>query len=53
VRDDDDGVGICREIFLEPVARLEIQVVGRFVQQQQVRTAEEQLRQRDPHLPPA
>ncbi len=53
VRDEDDGVRIRAEIFLEPVARLEIEVVRRLVEQQQVRPAEQQLRQRDAHLPPA
>ena len=53
VRDEDDRVRIGAEILLEPVARLEIEVVGRLVEQQQVRTAEQQLGERDAHLPAA
>ena len=45
--------GICREILLEPVPRFEIEMVRRLVEQQQRRPAEQQLRQRKPHLPPA
>ncbi len=51
VRDENHGEGIRAEIFLEPVARLEIEMVRRLVEQQEVRPAEQQLRQRDPHLP--
>ena len=53
VRDEDDGVRILREILLEPVARFQVEVVGRFVEQQQAGTSEQQLRQRNPHLPAA
>ena len=53
VRDEDHGVRICREILLEPVPRLEIEMVGRLVEQQQRRPAEQQLRERKPHLPAA
>ena len=53
VRDEDDGVRIRAEILLEPVARFEIEVIGRLVEQQQVRTAEQQLGERDAHLPAA
>ena len=53
VRDEDHGVRIGTEILLEPVACLEIEVVGRLVEQQQVRTSEQQLGERDAHLPAA
>ena len=53
VRDEDDRVGVGVEILLEPVARLEIEVVGRLVEQQQVGLAQQQLGQRDAHLPAA
>ncbi len=53
MRDQDDGVGVARQVFLEPVARVEIEVVGGLVQQQQVWPAQQQLRQRDAHLPAA
>ena len=53
VRDEDDRVRIRAEVLLEPVARLEIEVVGRLVEQQQVRAPEQQLGQRDAHLPAA
>ena len=53
VRDQDHRVRVGVEVLLEPVARLEIEMVGRLVEQQQVGLAEQQLRQRDPHLPAA
>ena len=53
VRDEDDRVRVGDEVLLEPVARVEIEVVGRLVEQQQVRLAEQQLRERDAHLPAA
>ncbi len=34
VRDEDVAVGIAEEILFEPVARFEIEMVGRLVQQQ-------------------
>ena len=53
MRDQDHSVRIFDQVRLEPVARLEIQVVRRLVQEQQVRLAEQELRQGDPHLPAA
>ena len=41
------------EVRLQPLGRLEVEVVGRLVQQQQVRRAHQQLRQRDPRAPAA
>ena len=53
VRDEDDRVRVRVQVLLEPVARFEVQMVGRLVEQQQVRLAEQQLGERDPHLPAA
>ena len=53
VRDEDHGVRIAREVLLEPVARVEVEVVRRFVEQQQAGASEQQLGERDAHLPAA
>ena len=53
VADQDDRVRIRVQVRFEPVARLEIEVVRRLVEQEQVRLAEQQLGQRDAHLPSA
>ena len=53
VRDQHERVGIGFEIGFEPVARFEIEMVGRLVEQQQIRFFEQQFRQRDAHLPAA
>ena len=53
MRDEDDGVRVVGEIFLEPVARLEVEMVRRLVEQQQARPAEQELGERDAHLPAA
>ena len=37
MRDEDDGVRVVVQVLLEPVARVEVEVVGRLVEQQQVR----------------
>ena len=44
---------IAAEIVLEPVARFEVEVVGGLVEQQQPRLAQQQLGQRQAHLPAA
>ncbi len=41
------------QIVLEPVARLQIEMIRRLVQQQQVGLCQQQLGQSNPHLPPA
>jgi hypothetical protein len=51
VRHENDGVRVPGQIAFEPVARVQVEVVGRLVEQKEVGTAEEQLRQRNPHLP--
>ena len=53
VRDQDHGVRIAAQVLLEPVAGLEVEVVGRLVEQQQPRLAQQQLGQRQAHLPAA
>ena len=45
VRDGDDDAVVGVEKSLQPVDRIEIEVVGRFVEQQSLRMAEESLRQ--------
>ena len=53
VRDEDDRVRVLGQVAFEPVARVEIEVVGRLVEQQQAGLLQQQLRQRDAHLPAA
>ena len=53
VRNQDHRVRIGDEVFLEPVARVEIEMVGRLVEQQQIGLAQQQLRKRQAHLPAA
>ena len=53
VRDQHVGEGILQQIFLEPVAGFEIEMVGRLVEQQQVRLRQQQLGQCNAHLPAA
>ena len=50
-QNDREGIGL--EVALQPVARLDVQVVGRLVEQQDVRFGEKQPGQGDPHLPAA
>ena len=50
VGDRDDGARVFLEEALEPVDRLGVEVVGRFVEQQQVGVAEQQSGQRDAAL---
>ena len=45
--------GISAEIVFEPVAGFQVQVVSRLVEQQQVGLGQQQLGQRDAHLPAA
>ena len=53
VRDEDDGAGVRREVLLEPVDGLDVEVVRRLVEQQDVGLPEEQARERDAHAPAA
>ncbi len=49
----DDGALVAAQEALQPLHRLQIQVVGGLVQQQDFRVADQQLRQGDAHLPAA
>ena len=53
VGDEDVAVGIAVEIALEPVAGFEVKVVGGLVEQQQAGFLQQQLGQRNAHLPAA
>ena len=53
VRNQHEGVRIGFQIRFQPVARFEIEVVGRLVEQQQIGLFEQQLGERDAHLPAA
>ena len=49
VRNENYSAGIVREVIFEPVARFEVEMVGRFVEHQEFRTAHQELGQRDSH----
>ena len=53
VGDEDVAEGIVVEIVLKPVAGFEIEMVGGLVEKQQVGFGQQQLGQRDAHLPAA
>ena len=53
VADHEHGAAVALEEVLQPAHALQVEVVGRLVEQQQVRLAQEQLGQRDAHLPAA
>ena len=50
VRDDDQRAVVAVEEVLQPVDRVQVEVVRRLVEQQRRRVAEERLRQQHPHL---
>ena len=47
VGDGQDGAGVRRQVVLQPLHRLGVEVVGGLVEQQQVGLLEQQLAQRD------
>lgn len=51
VRDDDHGALALVQYLLQPANGVDVQVVGRFVQQQDIRVGEEGLGQQHPQLP--
>ena len=51
--DDDHGAAIGLKEILQPQGRFEIEMVRRFVEQQQIRVGEEQSGERHAHLPAA
>ena len=53
VRNDDLGAGQAGEMVFQPQHGFQIQVVGRFVQQQQIGAAHQGLREVEPHPPAA
>ncbi len=53
VRDQQQGAGIGPEVAFQPERRLQVEMVGRLVQQQQFGLGKQQRRQGDPHPPAA
>ena len=53
VRDDQNRAGVAFQILLEPEQRFEVEVIGRLVQQQQVRLLRQQPGQVRAHHPAA
>ncbi len=53
VRHQDHGAGVVAEVVLQPDDGLEIEMVGRLIEQQHGRPLEQELRQRYSHLPAA
>ena len=51
VADDQSGVRVLLEPGFEPKSALEIEIIGRFVEEEQIRLGKERSRQRDPHPP--
>ena len=51
--DHEDRAGIVAEIFLKPDERFEIEMIGRFVEQQKIRLLHEQPREVRAHHPAA
>ena len=49
----DDGAGVRREVLLEPVDGLDVEVVRRLIEQQHLGRAEQQPGERDAHPPAA
>ena len=53
VADDDHRARIARDMLLQPERRLEVEVVGRLVEQQQVGRGEQRRGERHAHAPAA
>ena len=53
MRDDENRSGVALQIVLKPQQRLQVKMVGRLVQQQQVRLLRQQSGQVRPHHPAA
>ena len=51
VGDQDDSVGVGRQVAFKPITGRQVKVIGRLVKQQQVRLLQQQLGQRNTHLP--
>ena len=53
VGNEQDRAGVVDEVLLDPHLRVDVEVVGRLVEQQNFGLLEEELRHRDAHLPTA
>ena len=53
VRDDDEAARIAGQVLLEPEQRLEVEVIGRFVEEEERRLADEQAGEVRAHDPAA
>ena len=53
MRDEDDGAGVLREEVFEPADGVDIQMVGRFVEEQQVGLADERTGEQHAPTPSA
>ena len=53
VADDENGMGIVREVVLEPERALKVEIVRRLVEQQEVGFGEQQRGKGDAHAPAA
>ena len=51
VADDDDRMGITAQVVFEPKRTFEIEIVGRFVEQQKIGLGEKHAGQRHTHTP--
>jgi hypothetical protein len=53
VRDEHKREGIAVQVLLQPIAGFKVQMVGRLVEQQDIRLGQKELGQSDAHLPSA
>ena len=53
VRDDDEASGVARQVILEPEEGFQVEVIGRFVEQQECWFADEQAGKVRAHDPAA
>ena len=53
VTDDHQSCRLLQQVALQPLDGLDVEVVGRFVEQQQIGILEQDLAEGDPHLPAA
>ncbi|MNI96229.1 hypothetical protein D3C73_1546340 [compost metagenome] len=52
MRDDDQTAGISSQRLLYPLARIDIKIIGRFIQHQQIRFAEVEAEKSHPAFLP-
>jgi hypothetical protein len=52
VGDEEQRAGVFAEPVLEPQHRVQVEVIGRLVEQQEIGAAHERLREVEPHAPP-